>query len=748
MNNVEMISARSVGLLRDGDGIGRRGREEPLGGGLGGNAPSVLAQYLSVLRRRKLLIAGITIGALLLGLVATLLMTPKYTAVATLEIQREARNFTNVEGAESDQTQAVDQEFYETQYGLLKAKSLAERVATELRLYDKPDFFAMYGEETDEMFVDGKPVGGAAARGDRVRAAGEILLDNLSISPARLSRLVEIEFTSPDAGLSKQIVDSWAANFIQATLERRFEATSYARKFLEDRLGQLRSRIDQSERQLVNYASREGIINLPSSTPAAGEGGLTGERSIVADDLAALNREFSRATAERIQAQSRLNAGGGTTDEALENQGISRLRERRAELQAEYAKLMVQFEPDYPPARALRTQIERLDRSVVSEESRVAATLRQTYEASVQREAELRDRVAQLKGGVLDLRRRSIQYGIFQRDADTNRQLYDALLQRYKEIGVAGGVGVNNISVVDPAERPEKPSSPRLLLNLALALLAGLVLGVGAAFALEQIDEALADPAEVEELLGVPLLGTVPKVDESPLEALRDRKSSLSEAYISLQTSLSFSTDHGIPRTVAVTSTRPAEGKSTTSYALARSIARTGRRTLLLDADMRSPSVHHLLGIANREGLSNYLSGNTDDVGALAHLTEHDGLFAMTAGPQPPSAPELLSSDRFAQLLVELTRLFDHVVFDAPPVMGLADAPLVGSRVDGTVFVLESHGTRKSMARVAINRMLAANSVILGAVLTKFDSKRAQYGYGYNYNYSYGYGDRTAARDA
>ena len=228
-----------------------------------------------------------------------------------------------------------------------------------------------------------------------------------------------------------------------------------------------------------------------------------------------------------------------------------------------------------------------------------------------------------MKGGILDLRRRSIQYNIFQREVDTNRQLYDGLLQRYKEIGVAGGVGVNNVSVVDVADVPERPSSPRIYLNLMLSLVFGLVLGSLAALALEQIDEAVADPEEIERNLGLPLLGAVPKsLDTDPIASLADRKSDLVEAYLAVQTNLQFSTEHGVPQSLAVTSTRPAEGKSTTALALATMLSRAGKRVILIDGDMRSPSVHHFAGVPNSKGLSNYLSGSDDIKSLIVTIAE------------------------------------------------------------------------------------------------------------------------------
>ena len=702
---------------------------------------SIITEALSLFARRWRIIGGILIGSLILGLVVTLLLTPQYRASATLEIQRENAGLVNVR--ENDpRLSMVDQEFYETQYGLLLSRSLSERIVADLKLQDNAQFFDLFGFSND-WFEGGRLLPRASTREERLREATEILMDHMSLDHGRLSRLVEIRFISPDAQLSKRVVDSWAKNFASSTLERKFDATADARKFLDNRLAQLRARIDESERKLVDYASRESIINLPAQ---AGDPGDTSERPFVADDLARLNRALGLATADRVKAESRLRTPGGQSAEALSNEAIGNMRQQRAALAAEYAKMMTQFEPDYPPARSLQNQIRQMDRAIGGEETRIKGALQEAYESSRTREAALQTRVNQLKSGLLDLRRRSIQYNIYQRDADTNRQLYEALLQRYKEIGVAGGIGVNNISVVDAAKVPDEPASPKLLLNLAIAFVLGLALGVGLAWALEQIDQGVADPSEIEADLRLPLLGTIPKTaDGATIDALEDRKSEVSEAYVTVQTSLAFSTDHGVPRTIAVTSTRPSEGKSTTAFALAVTLARTNRRVLLIDADMRSPSVHHTLGIENGPGLSNYLAGNSENLPELIHSSGPDGLMIMTAGQLPPSAPELLAGTRLEQLIEGLLTKFGNLVFGAPPVMGLADAPLLASSVEGVVYVIEAHSTQKSMATVALRRLGAANAHISGAVLTKFDPKRAHYGYGYGYGYGYDYGNSKQA---
>ncbi|MBW6532574.1 polysaccharide biosynthesis tyrosine autokinase [Sphingomonas sp. RRHST34] len=706
----------------------------------------LLKQYMRVAMRWRYVIIGITVAALMLGLVITLLMTPKYTAITTLEVSRESNQVTNFQGVERE-TSVADQEFYQTQYGLLRSRALSERVANQLRLVDDPEFYTRFRYSSSKPAFD--LVGGrypASGRPERQRVAGEILLKNLSVNPTRLSRLVDVAFTSPNAIFSSQVANAWADNFIQTNLERKVQATAYGRDLLQRQLALQKEKLDQSQRQLVGYASAQQIITLPAQS--GGDGKTASERSIVVDDLAALNGALATATTDRIQAQARYEQIGrsGASTEALRNLAINSLRQRRAELAADYQKLMVQFEPGYPAARAIQSQIDQLDRSIAREENRVTGSQLADYREAREREQALQTKVNQLKSRYLDVRRRSIQYNIYQQEVDTNRALYDGLLQRFKEIGVAGGVGINNIAIVDTADVPQRPSSPKLGLNLALALLLGLGLSAAVAYALEQIDEAIADPAEIERRLGLPLLGSVPKVATStPQEALLDRKSDLFDAYLAVQTNLGFTTEHGVPRSFVVTSTRPAEGKSTTAFALATTLARAQRRVILVDGDMRSPSVHHLGNVDHDRGLSNFLAGE-EEIAPLTFTMAELGFTAMSAGPIPPNAAELLTGNRLSVLIERLLETYDHVIIDSPPVMGLADAPLIASRVEGVIYTVESHGIRSSLVKTALSRLASANARIFGAVLTKFDARKAHYGYGYDYGYGYGRSDGQSAR--
>ncbi len=702
-----------------------------------GRAPLVKRLMRMATRWRSVLIGGV-VGGAVLGLFLTLLMTRQYTSTVRLEISRETARVVNIDSVQRDPS-IGDQEFYQTQYGLLHTASLAERVAQDIGAIDDPAFFKRFGH--GEQF-DRYP--GQAGRAKRKEIAGKILLDHVGISPVRGSSLADLQAVTPSPELSQKIAQTWAQDYIASNLERRFEASSYARRFLEARLDQLRDKLQSSERQAVEYASSQGIIDLPApgSNDSATNSGATPPRSLVTDDLVALNGARESATADRIQAQSRLAEAGqaGASSEALNNEAIGVMRKERAETASEYAKLMVQFEPEYPAAKALKSQLDAYDAAILREENRVRASLQQSYQSALLREQTLDKRVNALKGSLTDLRQRSIQYNIFQRDADTNRELYNALLQRYKEIGVAGAVENNNVAVVDAAKVPDRPSSPRLGVNILLFMLAGGAAGLILAAILEQIDEGIVEPSEFEEKLGLPLLGVAPRLkSEAPLEALKNPRSGLVEAYLAVEANLELSTAQGTPRSLAVISTRPREGKSTTTIALAQTLARARRKVVLVDADLRSPSIHSAFGLKNLAGVSNLLSGGSD-IDAMLHATEHEGLMVITAGPQPPNAADLLMGDRLTQLVKQLQERFDHVIVDCPPVIGLADAPLVAAAVQAVVFAVESKSVPAGMARMALNRLNTAHAHVLGGVLTMFEAKRAHLGYGYDYGYQYGPG--------
>lgn len=706
----------------------------------------VLYDVWRAAKRWKWVMIGIIATALIAGLVLTLIATQLYTATARIEIAREPTNVTNVEGLDTSAQQMSSVEYYQTQYTLLAARTLATRVANSLRLASDRSFLDAFDLTGDGVLVaDGRSTGAPtdAQRRNLTQQAVDLLLANVAITPVRGSSLVDIAFTSPNPQLSATIANEWTRQFVQGNFDRRYASTADARKLLENRLSDLRARLEQSEKDLVNYAANTGIVTLDTTTGADGQ--TTGGRTLTSSDLDALNTALAQATAERIQAESRSRQNGSSP--TADSSAVAALRQSRAEAASEYARLMAQFEPGYPTAEALANKIESLDRSIAQQQSaqrgQVGGDVSRAAREARSREAELRTRVNTLKGDYLAQKRTSIQYNIYQREVDSNRTLYDGLLQRYKEIGVAG-VEANEVSVVDPARVPNRPSSPNLPLNLAIALALGLTIAGATAFTLDQLDEGLKDPNRVAPLLGAPLLGVIPIVDEDEfLEQIADRKSDISDAYLSVQTSLSFSTEHGLPRTLLLTSTEAREGKSSSCVALARSMARTGRRVLLIDSDMRSPAIARLLGLPTGSGLSNVLAGEDDWRGMVREGP--DGMRVMTTGPKPPNAAELLTGDRLAWLLAQAGEEFETILIDSSPVLGLADAPLIASRVEAVAFVCEADRVRVRAVQTALQRLRDAHARVAGVVLTKFD--RAV-GYDYAYGYGYGYGREVEAAEA
>lgn len=706
-----------------------------------GSRLGVLDAYARILWRRRWIIL-ITV---ILGLIAALFVnatTPRlFRSTASVQIEREAARVVNL-GNDQPSMARSSQEFYQTQYGLLNSRALAEMVVRDLNLTANPTFMNGYSGGSDAE--PAAPAGRERAQERRQleRDAAGLLLLHLTIEPVRASSLVRISFDSPDPQLSAQVVNALAENFIESNLARRFEAASYAREFLESRLEETRKRLEASERALVNYAGDQRIINLESGTTGPDGQRASGGPSLEGAELVELNNALARAKVDRAAAEARFRSaqanGGLSAEEALGDSALGQLRTTRAQLSADYARLLTTFQADYPTAVALRQQIAELDRQIAGQGGAVLTSLRSAFEASAERERNLQAQVNDLTADVIDLRRRSIQYNIFQREADTNRSLYDALLQQYKEVGIAGGVGTNNVSVVD-AGLPGNQVRPRSLLNLLLGVAIGLLAGVGLAFLIEQLDQTVIGPDDIAHKTGLPTLGAIPIIDarEDALELLGDTRSKLSEAYLSLVTTLRFTTPHGAPRSIFLTSTRPAEGKSTSAYALARSFAQLGKTVLLIDADMRAPSIHQLVGLPNKQGLSNVLTGSENYAG-FAQATPVPGLSVLTAGPLPPNPAELLASGTMAAAIGELLRNYDHVVIDGPPVMGLADAPLIASVAEATVFVIGSKQTNAKTIRSSVRRLADVDAHLVGAILTKFNAKQSGYGYDYAYGYEYG----------
>jgi capsular exopolysaccharide synthesis family protein len=384
--------------------------------------------------------------------------------------------------------------------------------------------------------------------------------------------------------------------------------------------------------------------------------------------------------------------------------------------------------------------MDAVDAEMETEKALIRAATEATYRAALAREASLMERISELKGSVQNLRERRIDYTILQREVDTARTQYEALLQRMKEVSIAGGVGASQVSIVDKALRPGAPFEPNLRRTLLQALILSLAAGIAIALGLNYIDDTIKTPEDVKQKLALAAIGVIPlvrgKKTDNITDALGDPKSPITEAFFSARTALQFTTPSGAPRSLVLTSSRPEEGKTSSSVSLAMSFARSGRHVLIIDADLRKPSF--VAPARASVGLSGLLTGDelleNNVIGS-----GHENLFLLPSGVIPPNPAELLSGARLPALIREATEMFDIVIIDSPPLLGFADAQILSSAAEATLVVIESGSIRRQVAQRALERLQESQGNIIGVILTKFDEKKLGYEAGYYY-YAYGKG--------
>lgn len=708
-----------------------------------------LRELWSVIVKRRWTIFLFTLMVLIAVLAATYLMTPLYRAGMTLQIDREDIKVVKIEEVAPIEATGPALDYYQTQYELLKSRNLAQRVIDQLDLANRQPEISRLAQ-AKRWLADWLPQGWRAKKEPQSEAARKeafitAFLEDLTVAPVRNSRLVKLYYESPEPELAATILNALAKAYIDLSLARRFDASSYARDFLQERLQQVKAKLEDSEREMVEFASQQGIVNVSGDET----------QNIVTQKLAAINTALAAVEKQRTSAEAAyrqmLGTRGHGLNQVLDSKIIQTLKESKAKLEAQYQENLSLYKPAYPAMVRLRDQIAQLDRQINQEVANIRGAITATFEAAKTEETLLRANLNQLKRDVLELQGRSIQLNILRREVDTNRELYNGLLQRYKEIGVAAGVGTNNISVVDEAKPPSLPYKPSLLQNALLALVLGLLGGIGLAFLRERVDDTFKQPDEVEKLLGLPVLGIIPwirrKRGETRAIALTEYdnpRSAFVEAYRSLCATLVFSTSSGVPRLLTVTSAATAEGKSTTALSLAIQLTYAGRKVLLIDADLRNPSLHHSLGLDNNAGLSTLLASDQTGPMAIAKSTCIPNLFVIPAGPLPLNPAELLSGSKMRGILVLAAEKFDHVLVDSPPVLGLADALILGNLCDGTLLNVDIGSTRRDRVQAACKRLRGARVHLVGALLTKLQFRHGVYGYYHDPGY-YG-GSRALSR--
>jgi polysaccharide biosynthesis transport protein len=707
--------------------------------------------YLGLALKYRWLIVVCCALSLGIGFILTYTQTPIYQATVTIQIDKEAARVVKVDTPQDPDSGVDTLRFYQTQYDLLRSRSLAERVATDLDLAAASDFLdppstSAWAKLRRLIRPSASTTTGTdnnSGKGNleqRKAAATGMVLGGLSIAPVPNSTLVRISFDSPTPAWAQRIANGLADSYVKSNLERRYGATAYARNFLKERLDELKLKLEDSEKALVAYAQEKELIG--DIKPGGKD--QNASQSLAESDLAALNTALETVVADRIHAQELWEQANNSKEiglpQFLEDKAISTLRGQRAALMADYQNKLSTFKPDYPDMLRLKAQINEIDQEIKSEADVIKQSLKAHYDSALQQEVLLKTKMDEVKRAVLETRNKEIQYNILKREADTNRTLYDGLLQQYKDIGVAGAVGTNNVAVIDRAQLPGAPYKPDLRMSLVKWLMFGLF-GAALIIALfEILDDTFKSPEEIEEQLGLAVLGIIPMSDGSVLGDISSPSHPIAEAFRSFRTALQFSTDQGAPKSIVVTSAQPGEGKSTTALALAVNFAQLGMKVLLIDADLRNPSQHRNLGRSNGAGLSNYLAGGAIPE-SIFRKTDFDGLYFMPSGPLPPNPAELLAGPKMLSLLSTAGEKLDVVIIDSPPVLGLADAPLLASIASGTLLVIAAAYSRRGVVKAALKRLHFSRARMLGALMNKCDF-RSNYGYG---GYGYGYGTEHAA---
>jgi succinoglycan biosynthesis transport protein ExoP len=595
------------------------------------------------------------------------------------------------------------------------------------------------------------------------------------VEPVRRSRLVQTSFDSQDPKLAASIVNSLAANFIQENLENRWDATQKASAWLSQELGSLKIRLEKSEDDLRQYAEANGLLFLET------EQGKT--ENIVDERLRQLQDELTKAQADRFQKEAvyrQVEAGDYSSLPGLvDNKLMQDLTGRLADLERQEAELTSTFNESYPKVEKIHSQVSRIQQLLDRERKRAAKGIEDDYIAAVRRETLVHKAFDEQQKQANHVAARSVQYNILKREVDTNKQLYEGLLQRLREAGVSAGLKSSNIRIVDSAQPPTTPVKPRIFLNLAVGLILGVCCAVGVAFVQDQMDNTLKTSEDIEQFLRVPALALIPFQESRNYRTngdhaspgyhfwllSRNRKllaqeeqleksgiridegetqhSALSEAFRGLRTSILLSRAKRPPRSLIFCSAEPGEGKTTVASNLGISLAQLGKRVLLIDGDMRRPSVHKLFDISGRSGLVTYLAG----LGEWQQLVQpigESGLDCLVSGPVPPNPAELLSSDAMRSLIREAAVEYDFVLIDSPPMFNIADGRILAAMVEGAILVTKEGATPRELVQRAQGHVRDAGGHLIGVVLNRVHLPLDGYYYTYG---QYGRVENAAAAD-
>ena len=705
-----------------------------------------LLDYVRVLYKRRRTATTVFVLVLLATAVYTFTATPIYEARTRLIIESDDPNIVSFK--EVIDKGPAESDYYQTQYNILQSRTLARHTLDDLRLWNDPLFGAAPAGPLSRlrsfaaglMPFDRDPRQRTSAPADDIGAqsrAVDRFLENLTISPVRNSRLVDVRYRLRDPAIAAAVANSIVENYIEQDLAYKFTASRDASDWLGDRLTEQRALVEQAELALQHYREQNEAISLED------------RENIVVQKLADLNAAVTKAKTERLQKEAiyrQLEAAGkdaatlDTFPAILGNAFIQTQKTELAALQRQQAQLAERLGDRHPDMVKIRSAIQKAEVELRAEVARVVQAVRTEYQAALDQETSLMAALTQQKGEALAMNRKAIEYSVLEREVESGRQIYQSLMQRAKETSVTGELKSSNVRVVDRAEIPRQPVAPRALFSFVLALFGGAFLACGLVFFFEYLDSRIKTPEEIESRLGLPTIGLIPALGKNwrQLEPLLSNgvPPDFAEAFRALRTNVLFSTAQKGCRVVVVTSSGPGEGKTIVASNLAMGVAYAGQRVLLMDGDLRRPRVHEVFGYEQEPGLSNGLIGDAKMSDAVRRA-DVPGLCVLTAGRVPPNAAELLGSRRFKELLASVRGQFDWVVIDSPPVMAVTDPNILANLADSVVFVIGAEMTSYKIARRAVEQLERGQAVFAGSVLNRVDIQRHGYYYSQYYRREY-----------
>jgi capsular exopolysaccharide synthesis family protein len=621
----------------------------------------------------------------------------------------------------------TSERFYETQFAILKSRPLAYRIIEKLNLKEHPQYKAIklaYPQKSPQEIES---------------LLATVFLKNLEVSPQKKSYLVEVAFMSPDKYLAQQVPNTIPKEYVRLSMETRRHSYELIKEWLYGEIQQLARRVEASERRLFEHGQRKDFLSLEGE-----------QNNVIVIKYTELSQLLTKAQAERTAKEAQykqVKERGVDAPLIVNNPLIQRLREEKIGQEAKVSSLSKIYDVNYPQLQAEQAMLRELKLRLDGEVKRLLTSIRSDYEAAQRTENLLIEVLEDQKRQVINLQDDLVQHHNLKRDLQTNEHLYQGLLARMKETSIASTMVPANVSIRAEAEQPLYPHSPKKLLNMLVAVFIGLVGGTCAAFLVDYLDDSIKTTEELERYCRIPSLGAVPmlgknakglpQLDQKDLElaTFRQPRSPLSESIYHIRTALLLSMAGGAPGSIMITSPNPDEGKTTVAINLATSLAMNNRKVVLIDCDLRKPSIHPVFQEELTPGLSSYLTGSATREEVL-RPTFVPNLSMVPGGPISPNPVELLTSQLFLQFLEELRQEFHHVVIDTPPILGFADGRAIASHSDGVIVVVKHHSTKRDAGRLAMNLLAQVNAPILGGILTMAEGDKLGYGGGHYKHYA------------